>query len=72
MPWRSRRGPLTGSACLTRSCATSTAWFHAGDWMMLLIALLSRGEFRAAMASRERLRAAAAAMADRSARAGGL
>jgi hypothetical protein len=50
----------------------ATAWFHAGDWMLLMIALLSIREFRAAMASRERLRTAAAAMADRSARAGWL
>lgn len=50
----------------------ATAWFHAGDWMMLMITLLSIREFRAAMASRERLRAAAAVMADRSARAGWL
>jgi hypothetical protein len=38
--------------------------------MMLMIALQAVAEFRAAMSSRERLRAAAAAIADRSARAG--
>lgn len=48
----------------------ATAWFHAGDWMMLMITLQAMGEFRAAMAGRERLRAAAAAITDRSARAG--
>jgi hypothetical protein len=62
--------PLTGSACPGRSRQFATAWFHAEDWMMLMITLLAIGEVRAAMASRERLRAAAAAIADRSARAG--
>jgi hypothetical protein len=47
----------------------ATAWFHADDWMMLMITLQAVAEFRAAMASRERLRAAAAVLADRSASA---
>lgn len=48
----------------------ATAWFHAGDWMLLMTTLQASGEFRAAMASRDRLRAAAAVLAERSARAG--
>jgi hypothetical protein len=47
----------------------ATTWFHVEDWMRLMITLLAIGEFRAAIASRDRLRAAAAAIADRSAQA---
>jgi hypothetical protein len=48
----------------------TTAWFHAEDWMMLMITLLAIREFPTAMADLERLLAAAAAMADRLTRAG--
>ena len=50
----------------------TTAWFHAEDWLMLMITLLGSGEFRAAMTGRQQRSAAAAALAGGSQRAGWL